>query len=492
MNLHTFMARRHLLILFLLALAPRLLYLASIPEVAIVENVDAQGYDLLARNLLAGHGFSLQAAPPYLPDGLRTPLYPLLIAAMYALFGPHPVAVAVVQAILDGVTALLVAVTGARVLGRRAGLVAGVGYALTPLQWRYAGALLAEIHVAFLVVLAFYLLARALERTPAPWQPLPTRVALACGAVAGLVGLDKANLAALGPLLALILLWAWRRRPRTALRVAGALGLAAVAVMAPWVARNWRLYGRPFLSNADLGFLARVSAPATLGVVEGHQVPPWSPEWEARYHALASAAATQNGWELATPPADAVEADRRERQIAATAWDVVRAHPWEALHAHTVGWLRSWAPQEQSFWYAHLTGRPWEATGVAANALRDAVEILWDGRPGEAVEVAFVAPWDHLDGVGRALWYAWGAGHLLILTLIALGAWRLRRRPALVVALLATLLYATLPPGPIGYARFRVPVVPLMLLLQTAGVQWIWQRRPIRDRLWRDDRPSIA
>jgi hypothetical protein len=49
------------------------------------------------------------------------------------------------------------------------------------------------------------------------------------------------------------------------------------------------------------------------------------------------------------------------------------------------------------------------------------------------------------------------------------GLWRLRRRPALAFVLAATILYATLPPGPIGYARFRVPVVPLITVLQVAG-----------------------
>jgi hypothetical protein len=53
-----------LVCLFLLALTPRLLFLASIPQGAVLEAVDAQGYDLLARNLRAGHGFSLQDAPP--------------------------------------------------------------------------------------------------------------------------------------------------------------------------------------------------------------------------------------------------------------------------------------------------------------------------------------------------------------------------------------------------------------------------------------------
>jgi 4-amino-4-deoxy-L-arabinose transferase-like glycosyltransferase len=133
--------RNPLFWLFLLAILPRLLLLASLPHDALLESVDARGYDLLARNLLAGHGFSLQDAPPYQPDGLRTPLDPLFVAAVYALAGPQPAAVAVVQALLDSLTTLLVAAIAARSLGRRAGIAAALLYALTPVQWRYAAAL---------------------------------------------------------------------------------------------------------------------------------------------------------------------------------------------------------------------------------------------------------------------------------------------------------------------------------------------------------------
>jgi len=470
------------LCLFLLALIPRLLYLASIPEEAILESVDARGYDLLARNLRAGHGFSLHDAPPYPRDGLRTPLYPVFVGAAYTLAGERPVAVAVLQAALDSLTALLVGALAGTLLGRRAGTAATVLYALTPLQWRYAAALLTEIPLAFLVTLALWLLVRLNPSSGCSVRGRRIhRMALACGAVAGLAALCKPNLGGLALIMTLAAWWALRRERRRALRGAGAVLLGAALVVAPWLFRNWAVFGRPFLSNAALGYVARVSAPATLGVVEGHQVPPWSPEWEARYHALVTQAATRYSWSLPLDaPLSPREADRRERQVARVAWEVVAAHPWAAARAHLVGFLRAWAPQEQAFWYAHLTGRPWGTTGVAANALRDAVEILCAGRPLEAVEFAFMRPWGRLDPLGHLLWYGWGLGHLLAGGLVIAGLWRLRRRPALALALGAAILYATLPPGPIGYERFRVPVMPLLTVLEVAGLTGLLSKcRPL-------------
>ncbi len=450
--------------LFCLALSLRLLYLASIPQDAIVESVDAQGYDLLARNLEAGHGFSLHAAPPYQPDGLRTPFYPLFISAIYTLSGPHPVAVALVQAVLDSLSALLLGALGCRLLGRRWGLAAAALYGLTPLQWRYAAALLTEIPLAFLILLAAWLWARCCETARGVGTPL------VCGAVAGLAALCKPNAAGLVLILGLGVLLALRAEGRRALVSAGLILLAAAAVMGPWVVRNWAVFGEPFLSNAHLGFVARVSAPAALGEARDHRVAPWSPEWERRYVEVVSQAAARHDWHRPAESLTPRQAHQREKQVAQAAWEIVRAYPLEALWAHGVGFARSWAPQEQTFWYSHLSGRPWAETGVAPNALRDGVEILWDGRPAEAVQVAWVDPWGRLDPLGRSLWYGWSLAHLLGGVLLPLGLWRLRRRSAWAWLLAATVLYLTLPAGPIGYERFRVPATPLLTLLQVTGV----------------------
>jgi 4-amino-4-deoxy-L-arabinose transferase-like glycosyltransferase len=487
--------------LFLLAITPRLLYLASIPGEAVLESVDAKGYDLIARNLLAGHGFSRQDAPPYHPDGLRTPLYPSFIVTIYALSGwiltppGGSLAVAFTQTLLDGLTAVIVANLAALLLGQWWVLAAGLMYALTPVQWRYSAALLPEVPLAFLVALAMWLLflfselaeqrgaSGARDRT-ARW------VAAGCGIVCGLIALCKPNLsgvflvisgAALVSAIGQPTHTQWKRstlrslrRFRPGLVYASIIAVAAATLVGPWVVRNRIVFGRPFLSNAAWGFLARVSAPATLGVLQDRRVPPWSTEWEARYHTIVEQTATTHDWRprLAkdiTPE----ETDMREQQIGRFAWSIVASNPIHALRAHITGFLRSWAPLEQSFWYAHLSGRRWEDTGVPAQSYRNAVEILLEGRLFEAIEVGIVHPWKQLDPLARLLWYGWGVAHALGIGLLVLGTWRMRRRPALLLAILITILYATFPPGPIGYVRFRVAVMPLIVVLVVSGIDWL-------------------
>jgi 4-amino-4-deoxy-L-arabinose transferase-like glycosyltransferase len=356
---------------------------------------------------------------------------------------------------------------------------------------------LPEVFLSFLIALAVWLYTRTLEKDRKLSQrhiraasgdvnsntlPKPPSldhgsvimIAAACGAVAGLAALAKPNIAAFCFILAGSTLLALRRNRRRAVAVAGVIVLAAAVVMGPWALRNWITFGRPFLSNAGLGYIARVTAPATRGVVEGHRVLPWSPEWETRYHELVTQAASRFDW--AAQPTRTLsprEADQREQQIARVAWDIVKAYPGQALQAHLVGFVRSWAPQEQTFWYTHLSGRRWEETGIGANRYRDAVEIFFAGRPIEALEFAVVEPWTQLDALGAALWYGWGMAHLIGGCLMMLGVWRLRHHPAIALAMGLTILYATFPPGPIGYVRFRVPVVPVITVLEVAGLVFL-------------------
>ncbi|HUM38042.1 MAG TPA: hypothetical protein PLQ85_14315, partial [Anaerolineae bacterium] len=65
--------------MLLLALAVRAAWMAHFPAHPIGA-VDAEGYHLLARNLLAGNGLALSWEAPFCPTALRTPLYPLFLA----------------------------------------------------------------------------------------------------------------------------------------------------------------------------------------------------------------------------------------------------------------------------------------------------------------------------------------------------------------------------------------------------------------------------
>ena len=98
------------LIIWLLALSLRWAYSLALPAGVQLHDIDARGYHQIALNLLDGHGFSLNSEPPWLPDAIRTPAYPLFDATVYVLTGVETRHVALAQGLLDSGTVLLVIV----------------------------------------------------------------------------------------------------------------------------------------------------------------------------------------------------------------------------------------------------------------------------------------------------------------------------------------------------------------------------------------------
>ncbi len=453
-----------LLLVAALALAARVLFLAQFPAGIQIASVDGRGYHTLAVNLLAGRGFSLNTQPPFVPDAIRTPLYPALIALIYALGGVRPLNIAVAQAGLDALTAVLLALAVRRLTGRgRLGLAAGVLHAVNPISWRFANEALTETLLA--AVLAWLLLAYGHYRHEGRGRWLAL-----VGVAAGAALLVKPNVVLLPAIAAGAALLAparaWPRRARAALAVLA----IALAVVFPWIVRNRVVFGRWFLSHAFENNLARVSAVATLARAQNRWVEPWTPTWEALYSGLLAEAQARYGDAFYPSPRTAAEADLFQRQMAAVAGGVVRQHPRAFLAAHLDGFLRSWVPHEHQFWYERLSGQPWGALGSETGVVNEAVRRWRAGDPRGA--------WDHiwqerfvgLPPLGLALWLGWLLAYAGAALLIARGTWRLRGQPDVLWLGWAAVLYTTFLPGPIADVRFQVPVMPLLLALLAAGL----------------------
>jgi hypothetical protein len=124
---------------------------------------DANAYVTLAENLLSGHGYSIDSAPPYEPYAYRPPAYPIFLAgALYLGGGSHAAAV-VAQILLDIATALVLFQLARRVWPERRSLHTLVLalWATCPAVGSFAGRLLAEVLATFLVSCATLLLIEA-------------------------------------------------------------------------------------------------------------------------------------------------------------------------------------------------------------------------------------------------------------------------------------------------------------------------------------------
>jgi 4-amino-4-deoxy-L-arabinose transferase-like glycosyltransferase len=206
---------------------------------------DEFAYDALASRLAAGHGFVSAGGAPTL---FRAPLYPLLLAGVYAVFGHSTLAAVLVQAVLGGLTAPLLVLLGRQLAGSDGmANLAGLMFACHPLLIFAAGLLYSEtVYLFILVILTLLCLRMVKGRGSVGW-------ALGCGALLGLSALMKPNMLLL-PVALFAWLWVSLRRLDRALLLSASLILAMAAVILPWMWRNYRVSGAfvPVAANSGL------------------------------------------------------------------------------------------------------------------------------------------------------------------------------------------------------------------------------------------------
>ena len=239
--------RRRLLWLFGIALIVRLLYIGAGIE---VPPQDTPDYDEIAHNLLAGEGFV--ASSNWFGHELRAwraPLYPLLLAAVYAIWDNH-VAVKVVQAILGAVTVLLVYLLTRRLYPPAAIMAGGLAAGYEPLV-ASANEVMTEALFTTLLVAA---VAAAIEARHRPAWYWPA----AAGILVGLAALTRPVGLLAAPAILAVSAWedlpghrAWQRW----LPFAGLLSAGVLAAMLPWTVRNAAVLGAFVPLSTHGGFI---------------------------------------------------------------------------------------------------------------------------------------------------------------------------------------------------------------------------------------------
>jgi len=223
---------------------------------------DQRSYHALGVRLLEGRGFSFPTGwypftPPDTPTAHWSFLYSLWVAGIYALFGVHPLAVRLVQALVIGIVLPLAVRTLSlrlfpdrkRVAILAAGLVALYGYFVL-----YAATLMTESFYIPLVVIAMILsleIDSALRSGGLPW-----RLALALGFCLGLAALMRQSILPWVPVLFAWVLWrAWRAdRFWEGLSKVTLAGSVMLICILPVTIRNYLVYDRFLLLNSNAGY----------------------------------------------------------------------------------------------------------------------------------------------------------------------------------------------------------------------------------------------
>ncbi|MPZ48881.1 MAG: phospholipid carrier-dependent glycosyltransferase [Dehalococcoidia bacterium] len=218
---------------------------------------DAEYYDVAARSLANGDGYSVQLTDgAFLPGGSATAFFPpgysFFLAVPYAIFGPGVDVARLANVLAGALTVPVVYLIGARLFSIRAGLLAAALAAVFPGLLFWTPVMLSETFFTFVFALAVLCSVTALRDGRLSWP----QVALA-GFVTGLAVLVRGQALILLPV---AVLWWWISgiRPRDAL-LGGGLALAAAAVLLlPWSIRNFTVFDAPVLLSTNFGYNLRV------------------------------------------------------------------------------------------------------------------------------------------------------------------------------------------------------------------------------------------
>jgi hypothetical protein len=227
---------------------------------------DQTGYRQLAESLATTGKFTkFPEAVQSLPDGIRTPVYPLFVATIYKVAGTGQVPVALAQTALFAAICVLVYATARRAAGERVAIVAAAATALFPPIPYFGAFVMTEVWTTFLFTLSMWMTIRALES-----RSVAAFVAL--GVVLGLTALSRPvfvlfplALAAVG----IVVFPVASVRHSPPLSRWAALMAASVLTLLPWFTYNYVTLGQFTMSPA--GGVGR-------GIWEGQ----WQATWSGR------------------------------------------------------------------------------------------------------------------------------------------------------------------------------------------------------------------
>jgi 4-amino-4-deoxy-L-arabinose transferase-like glycosyltransferase len=194
---------------------------------------DERDYNALAGNLVGCGEYTFHPGGP--ATSLRPPLYPALVAGVYAVAGVENfAAVRLVQAVLSLLTVVVLYRLGRELLSPRAATwLAGLA-CFYPSLLVFNNLILTEVLFTLLLTTSCYLLVLALRRESLAYLALG-------GATLGLAALTRSVVWLSPPFLAVFLLVAWKGGWGRRLAAAAAVSAAFAVTIAPWAVRNTRL-----------------------------------------------------------------------------------------------------------------------------------------------------------------------------------------------------------------------------------------------------------
>jgi 4-amino-4-deoxy-L-arabinose transferase-like glycosyltransferase len=211
------------------------------------------GYEIgrVARSLAEGRGYSSPLFSDTGPTAWAAPIYPAILAAVFKLFGVFTATSAIVMlsinSLFSALTVFPLRAAARRSFGERVAKWAGWAWVFYPYAIYFTAARIWDITLSTLLIMTLFAMSLDLhERWPKGKWAL-------YGLLWGLAALTSPVLLGVVPFLGAWVLWRLRQDRRW-IPSAALMTLVFIAVISPWIVRNYRVFGKviPFRSNFGL------------------------------------------------------------------------------------------------------------------------------------------------------------------------------------------------------------------------------------------------
>ncbi|MFH0924639.1 MAG: glycosyltransferase family 39 protein [bacterium] len=235
--------KKTIIILCSMGILVRLLYVFQIKA---IPHSDMATYESLARNILQLKAYTLNwCGPYYLP-----PFYPIFLASIFLLFKNSILAVRLTQAVIGGITCILIYFIGKKVTDKKVAIFASLIAIFFDVLVFYTGLLLVETLMGFFICLMIWMLLKIkkrIERDKGSWL-----LSLLTGILIGIASLTKPIIL---PFILFILLWLFISIgiKKVVFKNFTWIVLGSILILLPWVIRNYRISGKILLTSTNGG-----------------------------------------------------------------------------------------------------------------------------------------------------------------------------------------------------------------------------------------------
>ncbi len=212
--------------------------------------IEHWAFGRVARSLVTGHGFGNVFADTG-PTAVLSPVYAYLLAGIFWLFGPHTPASVItaltINSLFSALTCIPVFLLARRCFGDRVAKWAGWLWAFSPYGIYYGADWAWSTCLLTLLLCCLFLIALKLEESGSllHWTGF--------GLLTGVASLTEPVTLAVVPFLAAFTCYRRYRQRLTWLMPASAASLAFLAVLSPWIIRNYEVFHQFIPVRSGLG-----------------------------------------------------------------------------------------------------------------------------------------------------------------------------------------------------------------------------------------------